>query len=173
MSVPRRMQVPVFGFVLAMSLSLPSQAFAEGTQCPNGHLVQSGDPQPVVQLKCGNPDSKNSRVERRGPRWVTVDEWFYQGTASRFHRVLVFENGILVRAMEVSRGSPRANVLAQGDFRSFQSPPDEFVSRGVPIPGVRHSGPLDKTVPGHAFSPLPGAHASLTPHAENKAIAPR
>lgn len=103
MRVRRRIQVVIL-FALGIVPWFPAKAFAEGTQCPNGHLVQSGDPQAVVLLKCGTPDSRASRVERRGSRgWVTVDEWFYLGSASRFHRMLVFENSILVRATEVSR----------------------------------------------------------------------
>ena len=110
---------PLIGSIICMVLVVGS-ALAEsghgrsesGFRCESGQLVSLGDDMLAVADACGAPDAANQRLERRSiVRWltgttgpvrkersvaVTIDEWIYDRGATRFRRVVQFENGRVV-----------------------------------------------------------------------------
>ncbi len=101
-----------------------ARAFS-GFRCGTGRLVEEGDRPPEVQNRCGDPDTADTREERRTVRktvWtvvdgvpvgkeievtvsVMIDEWTYDLGPNRFIRHLIFEDGRLTRVWTADRGN--------------------------------------------------------------------
>jgi len=91
-------------------------------------LIKAGDQKADVYAKCGDPESVESHIERRGSRnlangiqfypnsalsygqqqyeevEVVVEEWIYNFGHSRFQQYLRFENGKLREIRNLGRG---------------------------------------------------------------------
>lgn len=84
-----------------------------------GHqLVQVGDYKWEVLERCGFPDWRDQRIAVRGSRLrhpfgaleenrydeVVIDEWLYNFGPTKFKRLLVFENGVLISIQQLDYG---------------------------------------------------------------------
>ena len=89
-------------------LAATPPANADGLRC--GHrLVSDGDSTYLVQARCGPPDDVNTWVEYRAVRiwvgnaWVDrtvevkLERWIYDFGTDRLIRILVFEDGRLLK----------------------------------------------------------------------------
>jgi Protein of unknown function (DUF2845) len=110
--------------LLSGAVAQDAQAF-QGFRCGTGRLVEEGDRPPEVQNRCGDPDTADTREERRTLRktvWtyidgvpvgkeveytvtVMIDEWTYDLGPHRFIRHLIFEDGRLIRVWTADRGN--------------------------------------------------------------------
>jgi len=92
---------------LALSLlSFPTLGHAASMRCGT-HVVADGATKATVLLKCGEPQSKESRTEttekktRDGDTSTTtttqknIEEWTYNFGPTRLMQVVTFENGVL------------------------------------------------------------------------------
>lgn len=97
-------------------------ATAQALHC-QGRIVSTGDSPARVRSLCGEPtdiaqrtESRSRTVVRRGPGGsvisdsiavsVLVEQWTYDFGPSRFVRVLVFEDGRLIRIDTLGYGTP-------------------------------------------------------------------
>ena len=79
----------------AMLVTAP--AAAQSLQC-NNDLVSVGDNKAIVQMKCGEPTSKDSfcKPNSKGQVCESVEEWTYNKGSTQLMRTLRFESGRLV-----------------------------------------------------------------------------
>lgn len=108
-------------FVFFATLSAGG-ATAQALHCQN-RVVSVGDPTSRVRSLCGEPtdvvqrtETRARAVHRRGPGGsivsdsvavtVQLEQWTYDFGPSRFVRVLVFEDGRLVRIDTLGYGTP-------------------------------------------------------------------
>jgi hypothetical protein len=84
--------------LMASVLGSASVAQAGSLRC-GGRLVKEGDSTAEVQMKCGEPTTRDRRIELFDGAWssVTIDEWTYNLGPNDFVRILTFVNGILRR----------------------------------------------------------------------------
>lgn len=111
----------VIAFALAI-VAVPAVSVADsGFRCANGRLVSVGDRMREVQIRCGDPDAINQRIERRRikqqvTKWVDnvavtyveerevevpIEEWTYDLGRNAFIRYVMFETG---RVIDVATG---------------------------------------------------------------------
>ncbi len=102
----------VFTVAAVVVFSLPSLAAADSLRCGQ-KLVSHGDSKVEVEAKCGEPASKETRVEyetrkygsARGGDMVvqertvqrTIEEWTYNFGPSNFIQYVTFEDGRMVK----------------------------------------------------------------------------
>jgi hypothetical protein len=102
------MKIVIVPFLLAASSALAVDTF----RCKND-LVQVGDPKSSVQIKCGEPMSKDSscqvlrgaqattmtdqygRTVTVAPACETVEEWTYNPGVGDFYTTIRFERGVI------------------------------------------------------------------------------
>jgi hypothetical protein len=86
------------GLILIAGITLLSgQAGAVGVRCDTA-LVSRGMTPLEVAERCGAPEYQAAFFDYRYPGvLVHVDEWLYHLGSNRFRRLLIFENGRLVR----------------------------------------------------------------------------
>ena len=86
---------------MLLTLAAPSVLAGEESEFEcNGRLVSLGEGTASTLVACGEPVSKDRRVERRPSDlpndFVNVEEWTYDRGPQSFVRMLRFENGRLV-----------------------------------------------------------------------------
>lgn len=101
--------------ILLLSLLFSSAVFA--LRCGNS-LVDIGDYKNDVYVKCGAPESIDTRTKVIGSTFryprrtldiqqyeeIQVETWIYNFGPMRFQRYLRFENGVLVEIKDLKRG---------------------------------------------------------------------
>ena len=85
-------------FFVACLLGASSVAHAGSLRC-GGRLVKEGDSTGEVQMKCGEPTTRDRRIEflDGASSSVTIDTWMYNLGPTDFVRILTFVNGTLRR----------------------------------------------------------------------------
>lgn len=113
-------QLVIIG-LLGASLALPAHALRCGNQ-----LVSVGDRKARVLRVCGEPESRDERIEYRSTSYeacrrtghdrfcvvhedeahqpVRIEEWTYNFGTTRFMQLLEFENGVLKRLESMEYG---------------------------------------------------------------------
>ena len=114
-----------FLWLLSLGIQRPSLHAEEGFRCKSGRIVSLGDRSYDVRTRCGDPDDKSERMERRrvGVRVrnalrplagdleehryidVKIEEWTYDSGKNRLIRVLSFEDGRLIQVATSKRGN--------------------------------------------------------------------
>jgi hypothetical protein len=128
------MKIYLYAFVCTLSigfLGTPSTAQALGFRC-NSYVIDVGMHKMEVMKKCGNPATRDQRVERRRigahqsignqvPPPVTmqgnrisvvqerdieiqIEEWVYNFGSQRFMQLLTFEDGRLKQIQDLGYG---------------------------------------------------------------------
>jgi Protein of unknown function (DUF2845) len=95
----------IFLLFLALAWALPGpEVLAASLSCESG-IISTGDRSIDVLAKCGAPDSKESHQEELGERlddntrqktFITVEEWTYNFGPTKFMRIVVLKNGVVV-----------------------------------------------------------------------------
>jgi hypothetical protein len=119
LSVPHMRLLPALCFLIALFMggASLSDARTSSLQC-NGKIVTLGATRYEVRIKCGEPASKDTRIEKRISRdchrdafnfrerdcreqvlvedYVEIEEWIYNPGPTGLLRFLTFENGRLI-----------------------------------------------------------------------------
>lgn len=84
--------------LVAYLLGAASMAHADTLRC-GGRLVKEGESTGEVQMKCGEPTTRDRRIEILDGAFssITIDTWMYNLGPNDFVRILTFVNGTLRR----------------------------------------------------------------------------
>lgn len=86
------------------ALFFSTASMADSHRCPNGSFILTGDTTLEVQAKCGAPDAKEyvGQVEIKG-KIVNVDRYLYTPGRGKFHKIIEFQDGVVVNIINGPR----------------------------------------------------------------------